>query len=67
MPESSQMEADVTAQQFKVRGPGLDSLPLPPSGTVRWKQVETDLAGRTAAEVIGVLLREFPRPASAAY
>ncbi len=61
------MEPDVKAQQFRVRGPAPDDLPLPPSDIVRWTQVEADLAGRTAAEVIAALSREFPRPARAAY
>lgn len=66
-PNQARWNSDVKAQQFRVGGPALDDLPLPPSGIVRWRQVEADLAGRTAAEVIAVLLREFPRPARAAY
>lgn len=61
------MEPDGTAQQFKARGPAPDDLHLPASGIVRWRQVEADLAGGPAAEVIAVLLQEFPHPARAAY
>ncbi len=61
------MEPDGAARQVKVRGPALDILRLPPLGIVRWRQVEADPAGGAAAEVIGVLLLEFPCPALAAY